>query len=75
MFNEKDTIKESENHDAEKTEFKSGEGPFDLKEHLSSSNDKNTQARLKHKHVGVPWEDLQVDIIGGVNHKVCTARS
>ena len=74
-FNEKNAIKESENYDAEKAEFKNGEEPFDLKEYLSSSNDKNTQAGIKHKHVGVTWEDLQVDVIGGANHKVCMARS
>ena len=69
-FNEKDAIKESENYDAEKAEFKNGEEPFDLKEYLSSSNDKNTQAGIKHKHVGVTWEDLQVEVVGGGDYKV-----
>lgn len=68
---EKNTIKDPEKYDAEKAEFKGGEEPFDLKEYLSSSNDKHTQAGVKHKHVGVTWEDLQVDVIGGANHKVC----
>ncbi|EJC98670.1 uncharacterized protein FOMMEDRAFT_170902 [Fomitiporia mediterranea MF3/22] len=45
------------------------EQPFDLKEYLSSSNDKATAAGLKHKHVGVTWEDLQVDVNGGVDYK------
>ncbi len=25
---------------------------------------------LMHKHVGVTWENLQVDVFGGLNHKV-----
>ena len=44
--------------------------PFDLREYLTSSNDKNQEAGIKHKHVGVTWEDLQVDVFGGINHKV-----
>lgn len=44
--------------------------PFDLREYLTSSNDANQQAGIKHKHVGVTWEDLQVDVFGGANSKV-----
>ncbi|KAG5643545.1 hypothetical protein DXG03_000686 [Asterophora parasitica] len=43
--------------------------PFDLREYLSSSNDANQAAGIKHKHVGVVWEDLEVNVIGGLNHK------
>ncbi|KAI5119991.1 hypothetical protein M0805_004434 [Coniferiporia weirii] len=53
--------------DVEKAD--SDEQPFDLKEYLSSSNDKNTEAGIKHKHVGVTWEGLRVDVDGGINHK------
>ena len=47
------------------------EDRFDLREYLQSSNDANQAAGIKHKHVGVTWEDLQVDGVGGVGHKVC----
>jgi ATP-binding cassette subfamily G (WHITE) protein 2 (SNQ2) len=43
---------------------------FDLRDYLTSSNDANEQAGIKHKHVGVTWEDLQVDAIGGADSKV-----
>jgi ATP-binding cassette, subfamily G (WHITE), member 2, SNQ2 len=33
---------------------------FDLRDYLMSSNDANEQAGIKHKHVGVTWEDLRV---------------
>ncbi|KAH0837832.1 pleiotropic drug resistance ABC transporter [Lanmaoa asiatica] len=36
--------------------------PFDLREYLTSSNDANQAAGIKHKHVGVTWEDLEVKI-------------
>ncbi|KAF5385059.1 hypothetical protein D9615_001097 [Tricholomella constricta] len=42
---------------------------FDLREYLSSSNDANQAAGIKHKHVGVVWKDLQVDVMGGWDHK------
>ena len=58
-------------YDEEKGELPPDEEPFNLREYLSSSNDKAMQHGLKHKHVGVTWEDLQVDVIGGVDHKVC----
>jgi hypothetical protein len=47
------------------------ERPFDLREYLTSSNDANERAGIKHKHVGVTWEDLYVDVLGGSNFKVC----
>lgn len=57
--------------DVEKAEDAPEEEPFDLKEYLSSSNDKHQEAGIAHKHVGVIWEDLQVDVFGGVGSKVC----
>ncbi|KAG9313864.1 pleiotropic drug resistance ABC transporter [Chiua virens] len=46
------------------------EKPFDLREYLTSSNDANEAAGIKHKHVGVTWEDLEVKIIGGADFKI-----
>jgi len=46
------------------------EQPFDLREYLTSSNDANERAGIKHKHVGVIWEDFHVDVLGGTNFKV-----
>lgn len=43
---------------------------FDLREYLTSSNDASQAAGIKHKHVGVTWEDLQVTGIGGEDMKV-----
>lgn len=57
-------------HDVEKAEH--SQEPFDLREYLTSSNDANQQAGIKHKHVGVTWEDLEVKVMGGVDHKVCS---
>ncbi|KAN0100123.1 ABC-2 type transporter domain containing protein [Tylopilus felleus] len=45
------------------------EKPFDLRDYLMSSNDANQAAGIKHKHVGVTWEDLEVRVIGGADHK------
>ena len=42
---------------------------FDLREYLASSNDASQAAGIKHKHVGVTWEDLEVTGIGGENSK------
>lgn len=46
------------------------EQSFDLREYLSSSNDANERAGIKHKHVGVVWEDFHVDVLGGSDFKV-----
>lgn len=46
------------------------EQPFDLREYLTSSNEANQRAGIKHKHVGVAWEDFHVDVLGGLNSKV-----
>lgn len=48
----------------------STEEGFDLREYLTSSNDAGQAAGIKHKHVGVTWEDLQVTGIGGEDNKV-----
>lgn len=42
---------------------------FDLREYLSSSNDAGQAAGIKHKHVGVTWENLEVTGIGGEDNK------
>lgn len=62
--------KTSREYDPEKA-APSDEEPFDLREYLSSSNDANEKAGIKHKHVGVTWEDLQVEIAGSAFTKVC----
>jgi ATP-binding cassette subfamily G (WHITE) protein 2 (SNQ2) len=46
------------------------EQPFDLREYLTSSNDASEKAGIKHKHVGVVWEDFHVDVLGGSDFKV-----
>jgi len=53
--------------DAEKGEDQSQ--PFNLREYLASSNDANQQAGIKHKHVGVTWENLEVNVPGGAASK------
>lgn len=62
------TDRSSTERDPEKGE-KREEG-FDLRAYLTSSNDAHEKAGLAHKHVGVTWENLQVDGIGGAGHKV-----
>ncbi|KAF5332541.1 hypothetical protein D9611_005143 [Ephemerocybe angulata] len=42
---------------------------FDLREYLTSSNDKNQNAGIKHKNVGVVWEGLEVEVVGGDDNK------
>ena len=46
---------------------------FDLREYLTSSNDANSAAGIKHKHVGVTWEELEVSGIGGEENKVSSS--
>jgi ATP-binding cassette subfamily G (WHITE) protein 2 (SNQ2) len=46
------------------------EQPFDLREYLTSSNDANERAGIKHKHVGVLWDDFHVDVVGSSDFKV-----
>ena len=47
------------------------EDRFDLREYLTSSNDASQAAGIKHKHVGVTWQDLEVTGIGGEDNKEC----
>ncbi|TFY58327.1 hypothetical protein EVG20_g8195 [Dentipellis fragilis] len=61
--------KSIEKKDAEKGEFGEAE-LFDLREYLSSSNEANEAAGIKHKHVGVSWENLEVKVPGGFNTKL-----
>ncbi|KAI0059439.1 hypothetical protein BV25DRAFT_1828964 [Artomyces pyxidatus] len=60
-------FKQSE--DVEKGPGHETEDAFDLREYLTSSNDANQAAGIRHKHVGVTWEDLVVEVFGGVNQK------
>ena len=59
--------------DIEKGE-KHRDEPFDLRDYLQSTNDANQSAGIKHKHVGVTWENLQVEVAGSEDEKVHTRR-
>ncbi|KAH7930451.1 hypothetical protein BV22DRAFT_1028421 [Leucogyrophana mollusca] len=61
--------------DLEKGKELDEDEPFDLREYLTSSNDANQAAGIKHKHVGVTWEDLEVKVMGGADHKVSLAHA
>jgi ATP-binding cassette subfamily G (WHITE) protein 2 (SNQ2) len=61
--------------DVEKGDGAENGGAFDLREYLTSSNDANDAAGIKHKHVGVTWENLQVDVMGGLDSKVSDEHS
>ncbi|KAL7285587.1 hypothetical protein ACG7TL_000691 [Trametes sanguinea] len=65
---------DSDDHPIKERDLEAGEKreetAFDLKAYLSSSNDAYQKAGLAHKHVGVTWENLQVDVVGGVGQKV-----
>ncbi|KAJ6520219.1 ABC-2 type transporter-domain-containing protein [Mycena sanguinolenta] len=54
--------------DVEKAE--DSEPPFDLREYLTTSNDVQQQAGIKHVHVGVTWDDLEVKVAGGLDSKL-----
>ena len=56
--------------DLEKGRRQDHQETFDLREYLTSSNDANSAAGIKHKHVGVTWEDLEVSGVGGEENKV-----
>lgn len=68
----KGTVTNSSGNDVEKAALEEEES-FDLREYLTSSNDANQSAGIKHKHVGVTWEDLQVEVPGGGDYKVRAA--
>ena len=62
-------------HDSSSIDLEEGrdgdrQGAFDLREYLTSSNDARSAAGIRHKHVGVTWEDLGVSGIGGEENKV-----
>ena len=76
-------------HDPEKGLDVDEEERFDLREYLTSSNDANQKAGIRHKvksesqslghvliacfqNVGVVWENLQVEVAGGLDSKVAT---
>ncbi|KAG6329971.1 hypothetical protein ID866_9119 [Astraeus odoratus] len=54
----------------EKVSTEDTEQPFDLHEYLTSSNDANQAAGVKHKHVSVTWKDLEISVVGGENRKI-----
>lgn len=62
------TVSPDPGHDLEK--LGDDEGRFNLRDFLQSSNSASQSAGIKHKHVGVTWEDLEVDVIGGADFKV-----
>ena len=64
VSHDSDSIDLEKGHDGDRQET------FDLREYLTSSNDANSAAGIKHKHVGVTWEDLEVSGIGGEENKV-----
>ncbi|THH10140.1 hypothetical protein EW146_g8467 [Bondarzewia mesenterica] len=59
-----------EKKDIEKGEIYPVGEAFDLREYLSSSNEAHEKAGIKHKHVGVTWENFQVEVPGGANAKL-----
>ncbi|KAH9031530.1 ABC-2 type transporter-domain-containing protein [Lactarius pseudohatsudake] len=71
---ERDRTQKSRGEDGQKSnDLEKGslelDQPFDLREYLTSSNEANERAGIKHKHVGVVWEDFHVDVLGGLNSK------
>jgi hypothetical protein len=68
---EKVVQRDSGSTDLEKGHDEERQETFDLREYLTSSNDANSAAGIKHKHVVVTWEDLEVLGIGGQGNKVC----
>ena len=64
------TFRDSSPVDLEKGHDGDRQETFDLREYLTSSNDANSAAGIKHKHVGVTWEDLEVSGFGGGDNKV-----
>jgi len=63
-------VEKGVSHGAVDLEKGRDEETFDLREYLTSSNDASSSAGIKHKHVGVTWEDLKVLGIGGEENKV-----
>ena len=61
----------SNRHGADPETQPTDEEVFDLREYLTTTNDANANAGIKHKHVGVTWENLTVRVAGGAYFKVC----
>lgn len=64
-----DSSQDYHGKDVEKGGPEEGE-TFDLREYLQSSNDANQSAGFKHKHVGVTWENIEVQVFGAEDQKV-----
>ena len=64
-----DSSQDYHEKDVEKGGLDEGES-IDLREYLQSSNDANSSAGIKHKHVGVTWENIEVQVFGGEDQKV-----
>ena len=72
---EKAVVRDSDSIDLEKGRNGNRQETFDLRGYLTSSNDATSAAGIKHKHVGVTWEDLEVSGIGGEENEVCSLSS
>jgi hypothetical protein len=48
--------------DVEKGGVAESEDYFDLRDYLATSHEANTAAGIRHKHVGVTWKDLTVQV-------------
>lgn len=70
-YNKPSIALSSYGRDPEKGTDGDQDGRFDLREYLQSSNDANQAAGIKHKHVGVTWNGLEVRVFGGADVKVC----
>ena len=64
-----DTTRSAHEKDLEKG-GQHDEETFDLRAYLTSSNEQSQAAGISHKHVGVTWENLEVEGFGGIGHKV-----
>lgn len=67
-----DLVLSSENLKDVERGLPDNDGPFDLRDCLTSSNEANKAAGIPPKHVGVIWEGLQVIVGGDKDHKVST---
>jgi len=48
--------------DVEKGATSESEDAFDLRDYMTSTHDADTSAGIRHKHVGVTWKDLTVEV-------------
>jgi len=56
------SVTSSSPRDVEKGPPSESEDPFDLRDYMTSTHDANTSAGIRHKHVGVTWKDLTVEV-------------